>query len=78
MVVQEIKMYTIICDHCGEDAGVNSDYSCWNDENVALEQAMQADWIVEDNKNYCPDCYSYDDNDKLVLKRIVIKKQKLV
>jgi len=35
--------------------------------------AMNADWIEDGNKDYCPDCVSYDDEDNLVLRKKVLK-----
>ena len=28
----------------------------------------QQEWIEEAGKHYCTDCYSYDDEDKLIIK----------
>lgn len=64
-MIQEVKMYTVICDNCKESADQDTDYSCWNDENAAREVAMEADFINEDGSDYCPKCYSYNDDDEL-------------
>jgi len=46
-------------------------YSCWGDFNDAWENASEVNWISEDRDiHYCPDCYSYDDNDNLIVKKI--------
>lgn len=67
-MIQKVEMFTVVCDNCGEDAGVDSDYSCWNDESAAVEMATESDWIKDGDKHYCPKCYSYDDEDNLILK----------
>ena len=66
-MIQEVKMYTVICDNCGKDNNEDTDYSCWNDESIAEEIAMESNYLKDDDKHYCPDCYSYDDNDELIL-----------
>ena len=68
----EVTMFTVKCDICGKlyEDDYNG-YSCWGDFNDAWEGASESNWITEDHVNhYCPSCYSYDDNDILVLKPI--------
>lgn len=69
-MIHTVKMYTVVCDNCGDDIGANSEYSCWNDETYAEENAMDSDWIREGKKHYCPDCYTYDDDDTLILRPV--------
>ena len=66
-MIQKVEMFTVICDNCGEDAGTDSDYSCWNDKSAALEDAKESGWIEHKELHYCPKCWSYDDEDNLVL-----------
>lgn len=68
MGIQKIEMYTCVCDCCGKSADEDTDYSCWGDESIAKYVAMNADWITEGHEDYCPMCYSYDDEDNLILK----------
>jgi len=68
MAIEKVEMYTVVCDHCGEDIGSSSEYSCWNDDTYAEENAMESEWVKENGKHYCPDCVSYGDNDELQLK----------
>jgi hypothetical protein len=35
----------------------------------AADVAMEANFINEGDEHYCPDCYSYDDEDNLVIKK---------
>jgi len=66
-MIKEVTMYTVICDNCGKDLCEGQEFSCWNDDLTAHELAMEENWIKEESKHYCPDCYDYDDNDNLVI-----------
>ena len=68
-MIKQLKMYTVVCDNCGTDAGDDADYSCWEEEESAWDVASDSGWIMGDNKatHYCPQCVEYDDNDNLVL-----------
>jgi hypothetical protein len=66
-MIQKVEMYTVICDNCKIDAAFEDEYSCWSEINFAVENAKDCDWIEEDDKHYCPKCYSYDDEDNLVI-----------
>ena len=66
-MIKKVEMYTVVCDNCGEDVGSSQDYSCWNDQGYARTNAMESDWVKEADKDYCPDCASFDDEDNLVL-----------
>jgi hypothetical protein len=71
-MIKEVKMYTIICDNCGKDLCDGTEYSCWNDEDYVKDSARESDWhITEDDKHYCDDCYSWGDEDELILKPII-------
>lgn len=69
MAVEKIEMYTVVCDHCGEDIGSSEEYSCWADDCYAEENAMESEWLKVEGKHYCPECYEYGDNDELILKQ---------
>ena len=73
-MIQEVTMYTVICDNCGKDVNKDAEFSCWNEKGYAEECAKNADWIEDDDKHYCDDCFSYDENDNIVLKQITNKK----
>jgi hypothetical protein len=67
MSVKKVEMYTVVCDNCGVSADEGTEYSCWNDENYAKDVAMESGFIKEDNNHYCPKCYSYGDDDELII-----------
>ena len=67
MSIEKIEMFTVICDNCKTSADDDTDYSCWNDEIAARDVAMEADYIYEDDKHYCPKCYEYNDEYELII-----------
>ena len=73
-MILRMDYYTVKCDNCGKIySDEHSGYSAWNDADGAMEYASESDWIKEDNDtHYCPDCYSYDDEDNLILKEITV------
>ena len=75
-MTQEVKMFTVVCDNCGKDSNEGTEYSCWTDESQAREVASNSDWINEDDKDYCPDCFEYDDEDNLIIKPITLQSKK--
>ena len=66
-MIKELTMYTVVCDGCGTDVNEDAEYSCWNDKGYAQDIAMDSDWINSDDKDYCPNCYHYDEDDKLII-----------
>lgn len=66
-MIKEVTMYTVICDNCGADVCENMEYSCWNDESSAKDIAIDSGWLIDDGNHYCDYCFSYDDNDTLVI-----------
>jgi len=69
-MIKTVIMYTVICDNCGKDCNKDNEYSCWSDVSYTEDVSLEANWHKEDDKHYCPDCYSWDDDDNLVLKLI--------
>lgn len=68
-MILKIDMYTVQCDNCKCTSGdYPNDYSAWNDEYVAVEDALNLGWEKYNNNHYCPECYEYDDEDNLVVK----------
>lgn len=59
-------MFTVVCDNCGKDVNEGEEYSCWNDIMFAEDIAMEVGWIKEDDRHYCPDCFTYDDNNLVI------------
>lgn len=55
-------MYQCVCDGCGK-AYVDEDrgFCAWADESYAADAAYEDGWTEIDGKDYCPDCYDYDE-----------------
>lgn len=66
-MIKAFNTYTILCDNCGVDLCENDEFSGWDDIDWLIQGADEANWYTEDGKHYCEECYSWDDEDKLVL-----------
>lgn len=70
-MIKEVKMYTVICDNCGVDFLEGDDVAAWNDSDFVLDSAEDSGWIRDQHgKDYCSDCFTWDDNDELVLREV--------
>lgn len=69
-MIKPVTMYEASCDNCGIP---------WHDSStgfIALNSyaglrayLIDCEWhISDDDKTYCGNCWSYDDNDKIVIK----------
>ena len=68
-MIKEKIMYTVICDRCGADALSESEFSCWNEHDVAIDDAVDNwDYQIIDGKHYCPKCWTLDENDEIIIK----------
>lgn len=75
-MIKEVIMYTVICDNCGKDCNADSEYSCWGDVSSAHDSAIDSDWTFDEDKEdvyYCPECFTYDENDNLIIKQLTPK-----
>ena len=61
-MIKEVIVYTVICDKCGKANAENSGHCGWTDKSYALDEALDYEWEMIDNKHYCPDCYEYDED----------------
>lgn len=66
-MIKTIEMYTVICDNCGVSVFDGCDYDGFSDENYVEQTAEESNWVNDDEKHYCPSCYTYDDDDNLVV-----------
>lgn len=67
-MIKSIEMFTVVCDNCGKSADEGTDYAGWNEKEYAKDIAMEANWANKDDKDFCPNCYEYDDDDNLIIK----------
>ena len=65
-MIEEVTMYRVLCDRedCG-DSPQDGDYYAWAQRDIALQDAVDADWYVTDKGTLCmehrpkcaePDC----------------------
>jgi hypothetical protein len=66
-MLKEVKILTLICDSCNKDINEDIEYYAWNEIGDLEYIAHEEDWEKVDDKHYCPKCYEYDDNNKLIL-----------
>ena len=69
-MIKEVKAYSLFCDNCRElFVGHSSGYSMWVDETQTKEEADDEGWIEHGSNHYCPNCYTIDGNDSVVIKK---------
>jgi hypothetical protein len=61
---KEVTMHTIICDGCGKNVNEYSDFVAWCDVQGAIEEADRKDWIKLQEKDYCTDCWEWDEKEE--------------
>ena len=66
-MVKEVKMFTVICDNCGEDLCKDTEYSCWSESWFVVDQAIESGWYIEGDQHICDKCFSLDDEDNIVI-----------
>ena len=51
------------------DGSELSEFAAWNDLDAALDVAQDSGWFVTEDgvHHYCPDCYTFDYDDNLVI-----------
>jgi hypothetical protein len=61
-MIQKVEMFTVVCERCGKQYS-NDDlgYCAWVDGSSAREDAEECGWQSIEGKDYCPDCYEYDE-----------------
>lgn len=60
MTIKPVTMYQVVCDSCGKSAD-DGEFFAFSDPGGALTDAGWADWKQIEGKDYCPDCYEWDD-----------------
>lgn len=58
------QFHNLKCDSCG--AILQDEWYSVDEVKLA---ANECGWIEDKGKHYCPDCYSYDDKDNLVINK---------
>lgn len=60
-MIRQVKMYSMVCDRCGKTLIYDDAIAAWTDECSAREVALDCEWMNIDGKDYCPNCYDYDE-----------------
>ena len=63
-MIKEIIMHQIYCDNCQK---LCNDEMVFNEISAAIEDSQECDWQVFNGKHYCPECYSWDSDDNLII-----------
>lgn len=67
-MIYPITMYAAKCDCCGEEVKLMGEFAALVDELSVREDLMESGYHTDGNKHYCPGCWSYDDEDNIVIK----------
>jgi len=59
MIITEI-FYAVKCNRCDEVCD-DTEHSFWVDENTAIENATDSEWIEQKGKHYCPNCCEFNE-----------------
>lgn len=71
-MIHEVTMYSISCDNCNKDYyNDHHGWSAMNDQIGIQELVDEDDWHTEGEKHYCPDCFIIDDEDNLIIKKLI-------
>ena len=73
-MIKEVKAFELHCDRCDEKyVEYHSDYCMWGESELAIESAMNDDWVEHNGGHYCPKCYKFDDDGEIVFGDLSIK-----
>lgn len=63
MGIEKIEAFICKCDNCGEVYD-NGDFIPSTGDEVEMESIIgnDSDWIKDNGKYYCPECYELDDD----------------
>jgi len=66
---KKVETIIIVCDNCGEHFVNGYGFTCYTDDpdgGNMLSEATSSGWLDIDGRQYCPDCWHYDDDDNIV------------
>jgi len=66
-MIKEFKCFTFLCDNCGFDLNEESEFAGFDSVSANEYIAREADWHIDGNNHYCPDCYYIDDDDNIAI-----------
>lgn len=69
MAIFEETMYGVQCDRCKKIyEEYHSGSTVFVDKESVMEAAQDDNWLIEDSKCYCPDCYECGEDDEITIK----------
>ena len=66
---KKVETIIIVCDSCGEHFVNGDGFTCYTDDpdgGNMLSEATSSGWLNIDGRQYCEDCWHYDDDDNIV------------
>ncbi len=58
-------MFAAKCDRCNAEVMENNEYSCYGDKEMIKDEMRESNWhFSDDDKHYCPDCFTVNDKDE--------------
>lgn len=69
-MIRQVRVYTIVCDNCGVDINKDTEYIGWDSVEGAELTAEANNFLTKGEKHYCPNCYTFDDDNELMLRKI--------
>lgn len=67
-MIYPVQAVACKCDGCGaEYMDDHSGFSWYNDDQLVREATANSGWHNEGDKDYCPICHHFDDDDNLIL-----------
>jgi len=69
-MIEQIKVYAVSCDKCSDPLFLyGDDYVAHHTEESEAKEAMEdAEWKEIDGKQYCPNCYTQDEDGNDIVK----------
>src|SRR5690625_4285582 len=66
-MIESRIFHAVKCDRCGSYD--DTEFVFHEDQDDAVDNAIEGDWLMNNAAHYCPDCWIYDNNDeKTILK----------
>ena len=59
-MIKPVTAYSVVCDRCGNIFETDGCIA-WTDKQSAIYYALASEWKEIGDKQYCPDCYEFDD-----------------
>jgi hypothetical protein len=66
---KKVETIIIVCDSCGEHFVNGDGFTCYTDDpdgGNMMSEATSSGWLDIGGRQYCPDCWHYDDDDNIV------------